>query len=449
MAKQAKIKKRPLQKPAELDLPHAVALAIYAHRNGKLDDAETLYHRILAVAPDHPDATHFLGVLMHHRGRDEEAVALIEKSIALDPAQADRHNNLGNVLLEMGRKEEAIAAYRKVLELQPDHVGANNNLGVLLTAIGRHDEAEAAYLRTIELEPRYADAYVNFGNLLTRVGRVKEAVTHFFKAITLHPEDVQSRKLLGIAYYTIGQIEAAAEVFRKWLEEEPDNPTARHMYSACTGVDVPQRASDHYVEETFDAFAASFDAKLGRLDYQAPQLVAQAVARSLGEPRGDRAGLDAGCGTGLCGPLIRPYLARLAGVDLSARMLERAESRGCYDELAKGELAAFLAAHPGAYDLIVSADTLVYFGALEAVCENAARALRPRGQFVFTVEDAGEGMAPEGYRINPHGRYSHRRDYVKRVLVEAGFADASIEAANLRNEGGSPVVGLVVSAAKP
>ncbi|MGB0128634.1 MAG: tetratricopeptide repeat protein, partial [Rhodocyclaceae bacterium] len=389
MAKQrTKARKRPPEAPAEVDLPHALALAIYAHRSGKLDDAETLYTRILAVAPDQPDATHFLGVLMHHRGRDEDAVALIEKSIALDPSHPDRYNNLGNVLLEMGRKEEAIAAYRKVLELQPEHANANNNLGVLLTAIGRNEEAEAAYRRAIELDPKHADVYTNLGNLLSRTGRIKEAVTHYYKAITLHPEDVQSRKLLGIAYYTIGEIGAAAEVFRKWLEDEPQNPTARHMYSACTGLDVPERAADSYVEQTFDAFAASFDAKLGRLDYQAPQLVAAAVGRALGSPRGDLSGLDAGCGTGLCGPLLRPYLAHLAGVDLSAGMLERAQGRGCYDELTKGELAAFLGARRDTYDLIVSADTLVYFGALDAVCEHAAKALRPNGRLVFTVEEA-------------------------------------------------------------
>ena len=33
--------------------------------------------------------------------------------------------------------------------------------------------------------------------------------------------------------------------------------------------------------------------------------------------------LDLGCGTGLCGPLLRPYARALAGVDLSPQMLER------------------------------------------------------------------------------------------------------------------------------
>ena len=33
--------------------------------------------------------------------------------------------------------------------------------------------------------------------------------------------------------------------------------------------------------------------------------------------------LDAGCGTGLCGPLVAPYARRLVGVDLSEAMLAR------------------------------------------------------------------------------------------------------------------------------
>ena len=37
--------------------------------------------------------------------------------------------------------------------------------------------------------------------------------------------------------------------------------------------------------------------------------------------------LDAGCGTGLCGPLVAPYKRRLVGVDLSERMLDRARDR--------------------------------------------------------------------------------------------------------------------------
>ena len=98
------------------------------------------------------------------------------------------------------------------------------------------------------------------------------------------PNHPQARKLLGIAYYSIGDLAAAANVFRDWLRDEPANPIAQHMFAACSGEDVPARASDAYVEATFDSFAGSFDEKLARLHYRAPELIAQAVAKACGAP---------------------------------------------------------------------------------------------------------------------------------------------------------------------
>ena len=42
------------------------------------------------------------------------------------------------------------------------------------------------------------------------------------------------------------------------------DPIARHMLAACSGRDVPERASNGFIETTFDSFAASFEAKLAR-----------------------------------------------------------------------------------------------------------------------------------------------------------------------------------------
>ena len=99
------------------------------------------------------------------------------------------------------------------------------------------------------------------------------------------------------------------------------------MLAACSGHDVPPRASDAFVEKTFDSFAASFDSKLAKLQYRAPALVAEMLADSDLEASKTLDVLDAGCGTGLCGPLIAPYARRLVGVDLSARMLAQAQAR--------------------------------------------------------------------------------------------------------------------------
>jgi predicted TPR repeat methyltransferase len=432
---------------SELSLPDALSVAIQLHRAGHLEEAETVYRRILEIAPDQPDALHFLGVLSHRRGRSESAIELIERSIAIDPSQPDRYNNLGNVFIELGRLPEATHALERAIALQPAHADAYNNLGAVLKARGRVDDAAAAYQKAIDLNPNHVNAYNNLGNLLSSQGRVKEAVAHYYKAITLMPNHALSRKLLGIAYYSIGQIDAATDVFREWLREEPDNPIAHHMFAACSGENVPVRASDAYVEATFDAFAGSFDEKLAHLEYRAPGLVAQALANAAGTPAKDLIALDAGCGTGLCGPLIAPYCSRLVGVDLSVGMLAKAKTRDVYQELTKAELTAYLADHPDAFDLIVSADTLVYFGALEPVLNAASRTLRPGGLLIFTVEEVMEATEG-GYRINPHGRYSHGRAHVDHALAAAGFTVLGLEPAHLRSEGGSPVAGLVVTGRK-
>jgi len=429
----------------EVAIDEAVAYAIAMHREGEIADAEKLYLRVLEAAPAHADALHFYGVLLHHRDRSDRAIELIERSIALDPT-AGRYNNLGNVLVERGRLEDAWRALTASIELEPEDPDVLSNLGTLHKALGRTDEAEASFRRSLAADPRHVGALSNLGALQSRLGRHQEAVECFLRAIELDPDDAETRHRLGFVYYTMGQIDAAAAVFKHWLRQEPGNPIAQHMAAACSGELIPPRAADAYVEQVFDGFAKSFDAKLEQLSYRAPELCVAALARMGIVADQSRAIVDAGCGTGLCGPLLRPYARQLTGVDLSARMLEEAQRRACYDRLYKVELTAFLLDQPGQWDVIVSADTLCYFGVLDTVMQAAAQALRPGGMLAFSVEASTAADAPAGYRIHPHGRYSHARDYVNRMVRSAQLTDVTIEPAVLRYENQQPVHGFVVSA---
>jgi len=431
----------------ELTLGEAISVAILLQKNNQLAEAEKLYGAIFETAPDNPDALHYAGVLAHQLGRSDEGVALIEKSLALVPNRADCYSNLGIIYQAQGKLRDAIAAYQRAISLDPGHANAHGNLGVLLRATGKPVEAEAAYRAAIRLDPTHIDAYTNLGILLTALNRSEEALACFCRVITLRPKHREARRLRAMAHCTIGEIDQAVKIFEEWLAEDPADPIPQHMLAACTGRAVPPRASDRFVAGIFDSFAASFESKLASLAYRAPALVMAMLEDSGRQPSKSLDVLDAGCGTGLCGPMLAPYARRLSGVDLSAGMLDRAKEKNVYDELVQGELTEHLRRRTEAFDVIVSADTLVYFGALEDVVAAAAGALRPRGLLIFTLEDAGRGDAPPGYRLELHGRYSHARGYVERLLAGAGLA-CEIAHADLRMESGTPVAGLVIRAAK-
>jgi predicted TPR repeat methyltransferase len=436
---------------ARLSIDQAIRFAMALQKQSRLDPAEGIYREVLAAVPDHPDALHFLGVLHHQRGRTQDAIQSISAALLASPDYVDAHNNLGNIYMEQRRLESAERCYRRTIELAPGHMGACNNLGTVLRAMGRFDEAGAVFRYALTISSDFFPLHYNLGNLLIQQGRVSEAVDHYFQAMVLDPEQAGSRIMLGIALMALGRKAEAVAHFQKWIDDDPDHPEARHLLAACSGKSVPDRAPDAYVKSLFNRFADSFEESLTHLEYRAPQLVAGAMAQAFGQSSGDIKVLDAGCGTGLCGPLLKPHASRLDGVDLSAGMLKRAAGTGSYDRLEEAELTDFISQRQDDYDAIVCADTLCYFGDLQAVFAGVAGALKPGGTFIFTVEldDRASGKRGGNYRINPQGRYAHTQRYLLKLAQLVRLEPKTVSHAVLRQEMGRPVKGLVVTLTKP
>jgi predicted TPR repeat methyltransferase len=436
--------------PAEkvvLAVDEALVFALQLHLEGSLDAAETLYRHVIAAVPDNLNALHYMGVLCHQQNRHAEAAELIERIIGFDPQNADAHNNLGNVLEGLGKFSEAEVCYRKAIALQPNHDPACNNLGVVLMAQRKVAEAINAYRQAVARAPDSADYRYNMGNALRKSGEIDEAVDAYQEAVSLNSDHNGARQGLARALLQAGRRDEAAGVFEEWLRKEPGNPVILYLQAACLGRGVPDRAPDAYVQQIFDDLADSFDAHLVKnLDYRAPALIIDALASVLPPPDATLDILDAGCGTGLCGPLLRPYARRLIGVDLSAKMIAKAVGRKTYDDLVKYELTEYLNCQNETYDVIASADTLCYFGKLEPVFQAAAHALKPGGILTFTLEGAGD-EGPDS-RLNSHGRYAHSRSYVKGAIGAAGLDVHSISSVVLRNEGKQAVAGHLVIAGK-
>lgn len=401
-----------------LTLPEATAAGVQLLRQGRLVQAEALLQAVVDADPADADALHFLGLLRAQQGRGDDAIVLIRRALDSNPQYADAWNNLGLLLRAVPHYSGALECFDKAVEFGPHLLSAHLNRAQLLRRCGRLSDAADAFRRVLELDPAHADAYQAMAGLLDRLGRVDEA----------------------------------AEAYESWSRLDPQNPVATHLSAAHRPGEWPLRASDDYLRATFDRFAFAFDQNVEALEYRAPQWVIDEVARVYTAQRNLDV-LDAGCGTGLCGPLIAPFARRLSGVDLSMAMIDLARQRGPYDELHVAELGEYLKSHWLCYDLIISSDTLEYFGALDAILSAAAGALREGGHLVFTLEQLDEGSKEAekhlGFFLNPHGRYSHAEAYLRQCIAGAELEVVNLRCETLRLENSVPVAGLILSARRP
>ncbi|MBF0423564.1 MAG: tetratricopeptide repeat protein [Magnetococcales bacterium] len=198
---------------------------------GRLSEAWSLFHDILALDPSHPDAMHGLGIICYHRKQWSEAVTWISQTVALRPAFVDAINNLGLALQETGRLEEAVQCYRQALALNPNLSQCHNNLGNVLGKLGNFDAAMASFRQALALQPDYVEAMNNLGNVLLDQGQWDQAVASYRRAIATQPHLAEAHRNLGNALKQKNRLEEACQCYRDAIDLQPDWAAAH----ACLG----------------------------------------------------------------------------------------------------------------------------------------------------------------------------------------------------------------------
>jgi predicted TPR repeat methyltransferase len=342
---------------------------------------------------------------------------------------------------EAGRLLEAEAAYRASLALVPGRASTLNNLGVVLTALQRDDEALPLLEQSLQAEPGDAATWVVLGQCQARLGDLPAALISADRALALDTPPAPAWALRGGVLKDLGRHAEAAAALRSAIAHGADPALQGYLLASMEGHTAPPQPPPGYVQALFDGYAADFDQHLvGRLGYQAPQTLVDHLALQV-QARGAHWGtvLDLGCGTGLCGPLLRPLAQRLVGVDLSAGMLQRAQARGCYDELVQGDVAEHLHRVAGPVDAIVAADVFIYIGDLQAVWTGVRRVLAPGGWLALSVEEAPEAV---DYALRTSSRYAQSARYLHRLGQAQGLVLQHEQRGPLRQDQGHDVTGL-------
>ena len=209
-----------------LDIEKNIQISMQLHRQGKLQEAQKLYDRVLSMAPNHAQAWHLSGVVALQRDEPAVCIQRIAMAISLNPRDASMYYNQAMALERLQQKEEAIASYDKAIAIQPNDVKAYINRGVILKTIGKLDEAISSYNSALAVKPNSAEAYSNRGNALTEARRWMEALESYDIAISLNPTNVQAHINRANTMLSLHRLDEAILSYEAAISLEPNNALA-------------------------------------------------------------------------------------------------------------------------------------------------------------------------------------------------------------------------------
>jgi predicted TPR repeat methyltransferase len=233
------------------------------------------------------------------------------------------------------------------------------------------------------------------------------------------------------------------------LAHQPEFPQAsENRESALFALRRLNRCPPAYMRALFDDYCPHYDtAMVEALNYRGHIHLRNLAERAIPGLQAPRRILDLGSGTGLVGEAFKDLArgGRLDGIDISPRMNEAARARKLYDDLILGDLETVLAGMDRRYDLILAADTMVYFGDLGPVFAAVFRHLEAGGFYVFAVE----ALDGDGWEQMPTNRFRHGEAYLRAEAVRAGLGFLAITKCVIRRELNDPVAGFAVALQKP
>jgi tetratricopeptide (TPR) repeat protein len=213
-------------KPRPFNPGQAIQQAVALHQQGRLDEAASLYTRVLKTQRDNFDALHLLGMLNHQRGKAGEAYRLITAALKAQPRSPDALSNLALVLHALKRSNEALATLDKALALAPGHLDALNNRGNVLLEQQRPADAVAAFDAVLAQAPRHVQALINRGNARATLNEPSLALTDYDAALAAAPGHPLALYNRGNALRALGREQDALAAYDAALAAAPNHPGA-------------------------------------------------------------------------------------------------------------------------------------------------------------------------------------------------------------------------------
>ena len=156
------------------DLKAWLKEAIDRQREGDVEGAIALMHRVLNYKPDDATTWMNLGVLYRRHKNPDMALACYERAKAMTPANGGLWGNIGNAYKDLEKYDLAIAAHQKAVEVEPKTVGLWHNYALCLTESGRPEQALPLFDKILAQQSDHIDAHWDRAMTSLRLGNFSE-----------------------------------------------------------------------------------------------------------------------------------------------------------------------------------------------------------------------------------------------------------------------------------
>ncbi|HWP46950.1 MAG TPA: tetratricopeptide repeat protein [Candidatus Limnocylindrales bacterium] len=160
-------------------------------------------------------------------GKLDEAITLYRKLLLKNPSSGRIHYRLGYAYGLKNLYDEEIAEYKKAIKMGYKEEEVFYRLGLAyIDSETNYAEAVKAFNKVLQRNPRHAEAYFNLGLSYLNLGNYSKAKEALLKAIELNPSNLEAYNMLGVVYALTGQSDKAQETWMEILKRDPSNRPA-------------------------------------------------------------------------------------------------------------------------------------------------------------------------------------------------------------------------------
>lgn len=176
-----------------------LAVAAEHHKEGRVEDAERAYRRVLKDNPKNVTAMRLLATIavetMHH----DEAIRLLLQATELAPDFVGAIVDLGLAYQEQSQLLDAIEWFDRAVSLEPNSAQIHYLLATALAPAAQTNKAVQSYKRAVELRPNHAAAWLGLGHVLKTVGEQEQAIKAYRQCLEVKPDN-------GEAYWSLANL---------------------------------------------------------------------------------------------------------------------------------------------------------------------------------------------------------------------------------------------------